>query len=141
MRHRPRMRRSSAVHVELPRFMLSLYLPSKGRVTIASKCCFRPPTVVQFACSVARSELDQHRADPSAATSCVYPDRPRSRNTHFLRILSTTHDAPLGPYTRFRGLCKDPVSFRSKSASQIDSRSAFCGLTLLDNWNLTGGLG
>ena len=25
---RPRMRRSSAVHVELPRFMLSLYLPN-----------------------------------------------------------------------------------------------------------------
>ena len=27
MRHRPRMRRSSAVHVELLRFTLSLYLP------------------------------------------------------------------------------------------------------------------
>ena len=73
--------------------MLSLYLPSKGRVTIASKCCFRPPTVVQFACSVARSELalvlllvvctliDPDRATHTFYEFCQRPTTPRWART------------------------------------------------------------
>jgi hypothetical protein len=45
--------------------------------------------------------------------------------------------------TQCKGLSESPVgivSVRPKSASQLDSRSVFCRLTLLGNWKLTGGL-